>query len=213
MGISESVFYNNNATYWAAYQSSFAPFDPAAITADVKAKIADPLQAGQTLFDGHAYLTRLATFISPEEMNTDPQFVFNPDLPPLSNLHTATAHVMCGLQTYTYCEAPVRLDIPDNGSVWFKRTGYCGFDETGFDTMPSLAIAWQRTVAGDGQPAIDNRTAINQQVSAHNSGIAGGGCGCSVAPASSAGALLLLVGLALAHRRRRPSRERARITS
>jgi hypothetical protein len=27
-------------------------------------KIVDPLQAGQTLFDTHAYLTRLATFIS-----------------------------------------------------------------------------------------------------------------------------------------------------
>lgn len=212
MGISESVFYNNNATYWAQYMSSFAPFDPVAITADVKTKIVDPLQAGQTLFDGHAYLTRLATFISPEEMNTDPQFVFNPDLPQLSNLHTATAHVMCGLESYTYCEAPVRLDIPDNGSVWYKRTNYCGYDETGFDTMPSLAIAWQRTVAGDGQPAIDNRTAINQQVSAHNSSVQGGGCGCSVAPASSAGAVLL-VGLALVHRRRRPSRARARITS
>jgi hypothetical protein len=64
-GITESQFYNNNATYWAQVQSSFAPFDPVAITAEVQSKIVDPLQAGQTLFDAHTYLTRLATFISP----------------------------------------------------------------------------------------------------------------------------------------------------
>ena len=46
MGITESQFYNNNATYWAQYQSSFAPFDPVAITAEVQTKIVDPLQTG-----------------------------------------------------------------------------------------------------------------------------------------------------------------------
>ena len=81
MGITESQFYNNNATYWAQYQSSFAAFDPVVITAEIQAKIVDPLQAAQTLFDTHAYLTRLATFISPEEMTKDPEFVFNRDLP------------------------------------------------------------------------------------------------------------------------------------
>ena len=56
------------------------------------------------LFDRRAYLTRLATFISPEEMNKDPEFIFNGDLPDLSNVHTATAHVMCGQQTFTFCK-------------------------------------------------------------------------------------------------------------
>src|SRR5262249_21831656 len=156
MGITESQFYNQNATYWAQYQSSFTPFDPVAITADVKTKIVDPLQTGQTLFDAHPYLTRLATFISPEEMNKDPEFVFNGDLPDLSNIHTATAHVMCGFQAYTYCQAPIRLDLPEGGSVWYQRTNYCGVDVSGFDTMPSLAVAWQRAEAGEGQPVIDN---------------------------------------------------------
>ncbi|HMF41350.1 MAG TPA: DUF2330 domain-containing protein [Polyangia bacterium] len=212
MGISESTFYNNNATYWAQYMSAFAPFDPVAITNDVKMKIVDPLQTGQTLFDGHDYLTRLATFISPEEMTKDPQFIFNPDLPQLSNVHTATAHVLCGLQTYTYCEAPIRLEIPDSASVLYTRTSYCGVDQTGLDTMPSLAVAWQRAEAGDGQAAIDNRGAINQQIVAHNTGISGGGCGCNVVPVSSTGAFVFLVGLALVHRRRHSSRRRARIT-
>jgi MYXO-CTERM domain-containing protein len=203
MGVTESQFYNNNAFYWDQYQSSFAAFDPVATTADVKTRIVDPLQAGQDLFDGHGYLTRLATYISPEEMNKDPQFIFNPDLPQLSNLHTATANVMCGRQAYTYCQAPIRLDIPDNGgSVWYDRTGFCGYDVTGLDKMPSLAVAWQRAEAGEGQAAIDNRPAISKDVSDHNETVHPGGCGCAVAPGSSAGALLLLVGLAVARRRR-----------
>src|SRR6185503_8583578 len=69
MGITESQFYNGNAMYWAQYQSAFAPFDPVKATAEIKEKVVDPLQAGQTLIDAHSYLTRLATYISPEEMN------------------------------------------------------------------------------------------------------------------------------------------------
>ncbi|HEY7374399.1 MAG TPA: DUF2330 domain-containing protein [Polyangia bacterium] len=203
MGITESTFYNNNSYYWGLYQSSFKAFDPAAITAEVKTKIVDPLQDGQALFDAHPYLTRLATYISPEEMNKDPEFVFNPDLPAQSNVHTATAHVMCGARSYTYCQAPILLQLPESGgSVWYKRTDACGFDVSGIDTMPSLAIAWQRAEAGEGQPVIDNRTAINKEVTARNDAINPGGCACSVAPGSSAGALVLLVGLALLRRRR-----------
>ena len=169
----------------------------------MKEAIVDPLQAGHALFDAHPYLTRLATYISPEEMNKDPEFVFNPDLPEQSNVHTATAHVMCGTRSYTYCEAPILLQMPEGGSVWYKRTDACGFDVSGIDAMPSLAIAWQRAEAGDGQPVIDNRTAIDKQVTTRNDAINPGGCACSVAPTSSAGAALLLVGLAIARRRRR----------
>ena len=203
MGITESQFYNNNATYWAQYQSSFAAFDPVAITAEIQAKIVDPLQAGQTLFDTHAYLTRLATFISPEEMTKDPEFVFNPDLPTLSNLHNATAHVMCGARTFTYCEAPIRLDLPDGGVVWYTRTN-CGADLTPFVSLPSLATATLQAEAGAGQTVMDNRASINQAVNAHNESIQGG-CGCSVAPGASGGVLLLLLALAFVRRRRKHS--------
>jgi MYXO-CTERM domain-containing protein len=201
MGISESQFYNNNATYWAQVQASFAPFDPVAITAEIQTKIVDPLQAGQTLFDTHGYLTRLATFISPEEMTKDPEFVFNPDLPTLSNVHTATAHVMCGAKTFTYCEAPIRLDLPDGGVVWYARSN-CGVDVSGFSKMPSLATASLQAEAGAGQTVIDNRAKIDQAVNDHNESIHGG-CGCSVAPGASGGVLVLLLVLAFVRRRRR----------
>jgi MYXO-CTERM domain-containing protein len=207
MGITESQFYNNNSSYWAQYQSAFAPFDPAMITDKVKTSIVDPLQKGQTLFDGHGYMTRLATFISPEEMNKDPEFVFNSELSTLSNVHTATAHIMCGAGAFTYCEAPVRLVMPDDaGTVWYTRNNYCGYDVSGFDNMPSLAIAWQRAEAGEGQPVIDNRSKIAGDVASRNDAIHPSGCSaCSIAPTSSTGALVLLAGLAIARRRRKRS--------
>jgi MYXO-CTERM domain-containing protein len=205
-GISESQFYNNNAIYWSQIPASFAPFDPVAITAEIQTKIVDPLQAGQTLFDTHGYLTRLATFISPEEMTKDPEFVFNPDLPTLSNVHTATAHIMCGMRAFTYCEAPIRLDLPDGGVLWYTRTN-CGADLTPFSSLPSLASATLQAEAGAGQTVMDNRAKINQAVSAHNESIQGGGCGCSVAPGASGGVLVLLLALAFVRRRRRKQRD------
>ena len=204
MGITESQFYNNNATYWAQYESAFAPFDPVKATAEIKTKVVDPLPAAQALFDGHGYLTRLATYISPEEMTKDPEFVFNPDLPELSNLHNATAHVMCGQQYYTFCEAPIRLDMPEGGSVWFNRGPTCQIDRTGLDALPSLAVAYQRAEAGDGQTPIDNRPKIGSSISSRNDSVVGG-CGCNVAPGASAGALLLFAAIALL-RRLRPRR-------
>jgi MYXO-CTERM domain-containing protein len=202
MGISESQFYNANAMYWSQYQSSFAPFDPIAITAEVQTKIVDPLQAAQTLFDSHSYLTRLATFISPEEMNKDPEFLFNPELPTLSNVHTSKAHVLCGNMTYTWCAAPLRLDLPDGQSIIYKRTATCGVDTTDFAGLPSLAVAYLRAEAGAGQTVINNQPRIDQAVATHNDAL-GGGCSCRVAPGASAGALGLLLALAAVRLRRK----------
>ena len=204
MGIPESQFYNAIATYWGQYQSAFAPFDPVKLTEEVKAKVVDPLPAAQTLFDSHPYLTRLATFISPEEMNKDPDFIFNGDLPDLSNVHTATAHVMCGQQLFTYCKAPLRLELPESGgNVWYERNESCGVDATTFDSTPSLAVAYLRAEAGEGLATIDNRPKINQAVAAHNDTVNPGGCACSVAPNASGTMLVLLVALGVVRRRRR----------
>ncbi|MBU0551478.1 DUF2330 domain-containing protein [Myxococcota bacterium] len=43
----------------------------------------------------HRYITRMLTVISPQEMEADPRFVFNPDLPTVRNIHVATREVTC----------------------------------------------------------------------------------------------------------------------
>jgi hypothetical protein len=70
-------------------------FDGAAMAADVEEKITGPLKAAQALLDKHPYLTRLYTTVSPDEMNRDPFFAFNPDLEDVSNYHTAMGTGEC----------------------------------------------------------------------------------------------------------------------
>jgi hypothetical protein len=138
---------------------------------------------------------------------------------------------MCGDQLYYYCEAPVRLDLPDSKQLWFQRTGdsakTCGrFERGDLDQMPALDVAYQRSEAGEGNHVADNGTLITRAISMHNAplavaiarvsgsngptpllggGTGMGGCGCNqVAGRASLGAaVLLLVALALARRRSR----------
>ena len=172
MGVPEAQFYANNAFYWQRYQADFAPFDPDKLTNEIDKAIVKPLRDGQTMFDAHPYLTRLATFISPEEMNRDPLFIFNEELPPLSNVHTATANILCGNQKYRSCEAPVRLDLPDGRSVWFRKPAgnecFSGYERGALDSMPALAIAYEREDVGEGMKIIDNSAMIASALNAHN---------------------------------------------
>jgi MYXO-CTERM domain-containing protein len=171
MGVSEAQFYANNAFYWQRYQADFAPFDPDKLTNEIDKAIVKPLRDGQTMFDAHPYLTRLATFISPEEMNRDPLFIFNEELPPLSNVHISVANILCGQQNYRSCEAPVRLDMPDGRSVWFRKPGndcFSSYERGALDSMPALAIAYEREDVGEGMKIIDNSAMIAKTLNAHN---------------------------------------------
>ncbi|MFT7625923.1 MAG: hypothetical protein ACI9WU_005115, partial [Myxococcota bacterium] len=70
-------------------------WDPVGMTADLKETVVDPALDAEGLFDLHPYATRLFTTVSPDEMTKDPMFSFNPDLPDVSNVHTATASAVC----------------------------------------------------------------------------------------------------------------------
>ena len=112
MGVQERDFYNQLRIYWNTQQAAFKPFNGEAMAADLDAKMIKPLRETQALFDKHRKLTRLATFISPEEMTVDPTFVMNPSLPDIPAFRNARAIRVCGDQKYTACEAPVRIDLP-----------------------------------------------------------------------------------------------------
>ena len=58
-------------------------------------RVVEPTQAASALFDTFPYLTRLYTTISPADMNKDPVFSFNAQLPTVSNIHNATMNVSC----------------------------------------------------------------------------------------------------------------------
>src|SRR4029077_11647317 len=83
-GITETSFYANVYSYWITNQMDFAPFDPAAAAMAMDTDILTPLDGYATTFNRPGRLTRLATFISPEEMTKDPLFVTNASLPDLA---------------------------------------------------------------------------------------------------------------------------------
>ena len=191
-GVSELQFYNQLAQYWASDMKAFAPFDARALAADVNARLVQPLANAQSLFTRFNKLTRLSTFISPEEMTSDPLFMANSTLPDVPTQRTATAVVMCGNKQYTRCEAPIRLELPDGQKLFFKprkpASPYCyGFDGSDLDRgkldeSPALAVAWQREAIGEGAARINNRPAIDANITAHNQAaraptVAGGGKG------------------------------------
>ena len=63
---------------------------------ELKTKIADPTLEAAALFNVHPTLTRLYSTLSPEDMNSDPVFSYNPGLPNYSNEHVATLTYHCG---------------------------------------------------------------------------------------------------------------------
>jgi len=205
MGITDSQFYGNLAFYWTQY--AFAPSDLAALTNEISDKIIEPRHTAETMIDAHPYLTRLNTFISPAEMNKDPLFNLNPDLPDVPLVHTAILRTMCGARQFMACNAPVQLEFPDGRLTWIKTgstattCNYTGYDLTPLAKLPAAEMVFQREEAGQGQVVTDNTTMIQAGLALNNNafpaeqkmfpmtvtkGIGttstqGAGCGCGVA--------------------------------
>ncbi|MEM1022545.1 MAG: DUF2330 domain-containing protein [Myxococcota bacterium] len=78
-----------------AFEAWADAFDAAATTDGLFEREVNPLRHAQELFDGHDYMTRLYTTLSPDEMTRDPVFAFNPDLEDVSNIHDAFFEVSC----------------------------------------------------------------------------------------------------------------------
>src|SRR5258706_12159712 len=100
-GVAPGAYYTNFDSYARRYATAgdggtADNFDPAGLSDAINMRIVVPTQAAQALFDKWPYLTRLYTTISPEDMNLDPVFSENPDLPEESIDHRATVTVPCG---------------------------------------------------------------------------------------------------------------------
>lgn len=186
-GVTEAVFYQNLVNYGYAYPPAFFRFDPIKTTADLQTQVFDVRARLQPLFDSHPYLTRLATFISPEEMNVDPLFVPNPDLPEVVSQHQAEVHYLCGDEEVDFCHAPVRARLDDGREIMYAvaadSPSGCTYDRADIDALPAAEIAWRREAHGPGDVVMDQRPAIETGLQRHNSAVLAsldGGCACAV---------------------------------
>jgi MYXO-CTERM domain-containing protein len=172
MGVTEQQFYANISSYWQ--QFAFPPYDLVALTKDISDSIVTPRIEAQMMIDSHPYLTRLNTFISPDEMNKDPFFFESRDLTDVPNLHTAVIRTMCGNMEYLQCNAPMRLELPDGRMAWLragsKATTCQGAQPSvaGLAGLPAAEVAWQREETGEGIRVVDNTAAIATGIAANN---------------------------------------------
>jgi MYXO-CTERM domain-containing protein len=93
----DTIAFNDFKNCLACYISAQGvTFDQTMFLRQLYEKVIKPMADTQALFDSAAYVTRLYTTMSADEMTTDPAFDFNKDLADVSNLHTATIAVGCG---------------------------------------------------------------------------------------------------------------------
>ena len=117
----ESEFYNWNKEQCLQHMPADWVFDGVAFAAELEERIVDPLKSTQAMVDAHPYTTRLFSTVSDYEMTRDPMFDFNPDLPDVDNVHTATATGAC-TNSGTVTDVTITLDngesFPIHGEVW-----------------------------------------------------------------------------------------------
>ncbi len=86
------------------------PFDAKGMTQAIADGVVQPLADVQAAYAKTPYLTRLMTLVSPDEMNKDPIFAWNKDLPTVSAQHVATAKPLCGSGSTEAVVAQITLD-------------------------------------------------------------------------------------------------------
>jgi MYXO-CTERM domain-containing protein len=172
MGVTSSTFYGNISSYWQQY--AFPAYDLAGLTQAISDSIVAPRLNAQMMIDGHPYLTRLNTFISPEEMTKDPFFFESRDLVNVSNVHTAILRTMCGAAEYMACNAPQRIELSDGRMFWVRagsKASTCQFTTPkvdGLANLPAAEVAFQREETGQGTRVLDNTAAIAAGIATNN---------------------------------------------
>jgi hypothetical protein len=167
-------------------------FDPVALTDELQTRIVVPTRAAAQLFTKWPYLTRLYTALSPEDMNLDPVFSENPDLPDVARQHNAT------------------LTVPCSGDAWLRTD--TGLEEQWVSSLPPNkswpgAAKIERLREGGAPDVITDNTAViagklGSVDHGHDSS-----SGCEVQRRIPSGALgtfaLVALAIAIARRRRR----------
>jgi hypothetical protein len=84
-------------------------WDPAAFARDYEERVVAPARHARQLLADNPYLTRMVTFISPDEMTADPAFHRRSDLPAVSREHWADQVIACN--------QPPTFELPDGREI------------------------------------------------------------------------------------------------
>jgi hypothetical protein len=185
-------------------------FDVNELRASLDTDVIEPVRRFQRLIDRTGYMTRLYTTLSAAEMIVDPVFRFNPDLPDVSNTHTAKRVTECRSDLYA-SEAPWRIEF-GNGSVLRGTPGTGGPWPDAVAAQPANQRVLMLSTSGEGRVVEDNTDQIAASLAEYNAHVPGapdrgGFCSLQSAPEARSGAgawsvaLAALVGLGWLRRR------------
>jgi MYXO-CTERM domain-containing protein len=141
-------------------------WDAAAFAADLDERIIQPGVHAVDLLDSWSYLTRMFTTISPNEMNIDPIFHENPDLPDVSNINDGTRTLLCNGDAVFF--------LPDGREVYLPNpNSWPDFQ----DEMPWEEDVEQAAMVGPNQNLSDRTELIDELLAAWNNQHGWGGDG------------------------------------
>jgi hypothetical protein len=182
-GVPQDQYYQNLDFYLGTYKDqnpaqfqgvSFA-FDPVMLTASIWDRIVTPTLDAGKLFQTYSKMTRLYTTLSPEDMNLDPVFSYNKDLPDVSNVHEATLTYICGYFQDGPTNTPAILRLPDGREFYVKN-------QQAWETRNLSGIPYSTRIEilhDEGQPIVE----VNNVKKISSSDV--GGCSCSAVEASA----------------------------
>ncbi|MEC9071848.1 MAG: hypothetical protein VX938_05685, partial [Myxococcota bacterium] len=151
----ENSFYNWNIYECVGYMPADWTFDSDAFANDLEERVVQPMKDAQEILDRHDYVTRLYSTVSPDEMNRDPMFHFNADLPDVSNEHIAEATATCN-EDGSVSDVVITLESGESFTLEADLSnGWWGWmsDEEYGDPAPDEGAAASISLVGaDGEP-------------------------------------------------------------
>ncbi len=164
--------------------SSQVQFSPSVFVEALETGVIEPVRLVQSLINAHPMVTRLYTTLSADEMTLDPLFTFNPDLPDVSNQHTAERVIECNSNVGQF-EAPWRIELPQ-GDIIRGGPQQVGMWPAELDSQPANRRILRQSEAGEGRLIENNAEPIDKQVTTYNDSLdlaaanaRGGGCSTS----------------------------------
>jgi hypothetical protein len=125
-------------------------FDSQKFLTQLYEKAIKPMIETEALLESRPYITRLYTTMSADEMTVDPVFDFNPDLKPVSNVHTATRYMKCDSDQW-------RVDLGPAGMVQGTGTGTW---PVAMDSQPAAMRILEYGTSGEGRVVKDRTEMI-----------------------------------------------------
>lgn len=136
-----------------------AGLDAAVFLAAIDTEVVRPLRDVADSLTSRAFLTRLYTTLSADEMTLDPTFAWNTTLPTVSNVHRRARTVHCSASVTTG-QAPWTIELLDGVNL----EGTAGTWPSGVAALPAAARVLQLSDTGPGTVVVDNTAAIRARV-------------------------------------------------